>query len=486
VIDTLPYRDPSTAVRRGMDELARRRHVDFMARTWQRGQDPFLVGTHTRQICAALDRAIAMFREGLSTYLAIKVPVRHGKSDIVSRYFPAHFLGEFPNEEAIICTYGSSLSYTFSKFGLRVMASDEYRGLYPHVELRRGDRSVSAWGVDGYQGRVAFQGLGSGIVGKGGSLIVLDDFFRGRADAESQVIRDKAWDAFANDLMSRRAPVSIVIVMGTPWHKDDIFGRITDAQTRGEAGFPVFEDLTFPARADTYPSGVLFPERFPAEWYTSMESLLGSYGTASLLQCNPITRGGAMFKVDNIREIEPAQFPANMTWVRGWDLASSTKERTKSDPDYTVGVRLACTQERDAATGMVRLRVFIDDIIRGQWEAGERSAHIIGAAKREDCQIGVEAFGAYKDAYSVLRDTLMGARAVSRVNLPGDKIAKASMLEPVVEAGHLYVRKGAPWVRDLRAEMADFTSGKHDDIVDAICVAIEMTRRVSAAERIAI
>ena len=465
-------------------DRSRCRHSNFMAMTWQKSDEPFFLGQHTAAICGAIDNALEKYRQGKSTFLTIRVPIRHGKSDMVSRYLPAHFLGEFPDSEAILCTYGSQLSHSFSRFGMRLIDSPEYRALYPDTRLERGERSVQTWGIAGHQGHASFVGLGSGYQGKGGALIILDDIYSGRAAAESAVIRDKAWEAFSQDLVGRRAPVSIVIVMGSPWHKDDIFGRIEAA--KGTPNFPEFEDLTFPALSDHYEGGTLFPQRYSAEWYSSMAALLGTYGTASLLQCNPVARGGNMFRVDNIRELDAAQFPQGLLWVRGYDLASSAKERTKSDPDYTVGVKLAAVRTKSRVTGMMHTVIFIDDIMRGQWEAGQREKMILACATKEEIPIGIEAFGAYKDAYTNLRDMLMGARGVTSIQLPGDKVAKASILEPIVEAGCLCVRKGAPWVQDLKAEMADFPSGKHDDMVDAICVALALTQRNVTAERVAL
>ena len=90
-------------------ELARRNHLDFMRFCWTK-QNPLIVGYHTDAICSIIDEAIADYREGRSTYLFVKVPFRHGKSDIVSRYLPAHFLGEFPHAEMILATYLAALS----------------------------------------------------------------------------------------------------------------------------------------------------------------------------------------------------------------------------------------------------------------------------------------------------------------------------------------------------------------------------------------
>jgi hypothetical protein len=47
--------------------------------TWTNQTQPFVIGYHTRQICACIDYAIEKFRQGKSTYWVITVPFRHGK-----------------------------------------------------------------------------------------------------------------------------------------------------------------------------------------------------------------------------------------------------------------------------------------------------------------------------------------------------------------------------------------------------------------------
>ena len=88
-------------------EFARRKHLNFMQMCWQKKSE-LIIGKHTKAICERIDKAIADYKEGKSTYLIIKVPVRHGKSDIVSRYLPPHFLGMFPDDEIIVCGYGQT------------------------------------------------------------------------------------------------------------------------------------------------------------------------------------------------------------------------------------------------------------------------------------------------------------------------------------------------------------------------------------------
>ena len=90
-------------------------HLNFMMYTWTNRAEPFTVGFHTQRICAAIDYAIERYRQGISTGWVITVPFRHGKSEILSRKLPAHFLGLFPDSKVILCGHTQALTEGFSK-----------------------------------------------------------------------------------------------------------------------------------------------------------------------------------------------------------------------------------------------------------------------------------------------------------------------------------------------------------------------------------
>jgi predicted phage terminase large subunit-like protein len=56
------------------------------------------------------------------------------------------------------------------------------------------------------------------------------------------------------------------------------------------------------------------------------------------------------------------------------------------------------------------------------------------------------------------------------VNPSGGKIARASAISPLIEAGNIYLPHPQmfPWVNDLIEECAAFPNGAHDDQVDAM------------------
>lgn len=450
--------------------LARRRArsnlLDFMRHVWWM-PEPFTIGRHTRKICERLDKAVADYLEGRSTFLNIGVPFRHGKSDIVSRAFPAYFLGRLADHEpSIILTgYGAKLVEGFGSDAKRIINGDAYRELFPAVHLSSDTNNAAEWMIEGSTGRVTCAGLDGAINGKGGALIVVDDYCKKRHEAESKTYRDGTWNSFANEVMTRRAPVCIVIVVATPWHTDDIRGRIKAKMV--DPNFPQFEFVDFPA---TNPDGTfLFPERMTDQWYREQYATLSKYEASGLLDINPEVRGGNVFKIDGIQEVELSAFPAGR-YVRTWDLASSEVERVSDDPDWTAGPLGMIRTVQDRSGFRVK-QLWIRDIVLLREEAPKRDARIVSTAESDPhgTPVAMEAFGAYKDAYAHVKQILQGRAIVTALRPPGDKMAKAQPMEVMFESCNVFVPSGAPWLPAFRRWFASFPKGKRD-IVDAVAL----------------
>jgi len=284
-------------------ELARRKHLNFIQYCWGKN-DPFLVGVHTVKICSYIDYAFDQYRKGKSTFAIIQTPPQHGKSDILSRYLPPHFLAEFPEKEAIIVSHCATQAYKFSKFGRKLFrSSDKFRELYPHIHLAGDSQRVENWELDNGIGKAQWFGVQSGIAGNGGDCNILDDYFANRGDADSAVMKEKVWNEFTDGMLTRRHDPSIFIIVATQWDVDDIIGRYT-TKMKDNPKFPQAEIIKFPARSDSYESGYLFPEMYSKEFYEDQEIFLGSYGWLSLYQQTPTHRGGNLFQIGGVNIID--------------------------------------------------------------------------------------------------------------------------------------------------------------------------------------
>jgi predicted phage terminase large subunit-like protein len=457
-----------------VEELARREMREDFEKFF-RAYPPspgYRYGRHTLAVIARLGQAVKDYERGISTNLVVTIPFRHGKSDIISRRFPAWFLGRNPDAEMILACYSDELATDMSRKARQCFRETSWVfGLTMSDE----SSSVGHWEIAGRKGAFTATGIGGSIVGRGAACLGLDDYLKNREEAESQRIRDKQWDSFNDDLRTRLAPVHILVVCANRWHVDDLAGRMLDRCNPANKSYdpeaPVFEELRFPMQdsanvVPNNPDGWLFPQRFPSRWYREQRSNLGTYGWNSLAQQNPQPRQGKLLRADLVEFLPSDEFDKlaeGARWARGWDVASTAKEVMKPDPDYTVGTRSAIHKGC----------LFIDDVVRGQWTAGIRDKIIktCGIGDGGNTVVYVEVVAGYKDTYELVSDALAGISVVRPYTPAVDKVARASPFEPYFEMKHVYVRK-APWNAEWVSELSLFPNGKHDDQVDSLVVAL--------------
>ncbi len=422
-------------------------------------QSPYYWGQHTIAIADMLQRASDGLLAGRSTRSIVIVPPRHGKSDLASRRFPVWHLCRAPHHEIILTSYSGNLATDMSHAARRCFIEvapmfgtglDESRG------------QVAAWQTTRGGGLKAV-GLGGSITGRGADILIVDDYLKNREEAESEIIREKIWDSYRNDLLTRLAPVHAIIIPCTRWHEDDLVGRILRASAE-DPDFPSYEVIRYPAQSDD--GSWLFPERFSDTYYREHKSEVGSYGWQALYQGNPEPRHGNMLRAD--LAVVHDEAPGGLRWARGWDLASTEKQRAKDDPDFTAGVKIA----------MPNGELWVSDVVRGQWSVGARNKRIVAAARGDgpNTIVGIEAVAGYKDTARQIKDELAGVAVVRESHPDKDKVARASVLEPLFEAGKIHLVRGA-WNEAFLSECRSFPRGRHDDQVDALVVAYEQLRR---------
>jgi len=448
---------------------ARRDFLAFMDWCWWMPK-PLLIGKHTREIAKRLSRAVEDFQLGQSTYLMIDVPFRHGKSDLVSRAFPAFFLGACQKMEpdVVLSGYSDNLAYSFTKRTKLIIQSPAYRSLFPGARLSDANNSVKEWQLANNAGIVTVAGLLGTLTGKGGALVIVDDYCKNAEEANSPTYRDKTWEAFAQNLITRASDPAIVIVCATRWHTDDLNGRILKAQ-KEDPDFPKFERLSFPAKKPGEYE-YLFPERFTPEWYKTRRSVLGSRAAAALLDCEPVGDAMRWFKDE---------------WVTFWHekpqtlnkyiiVDSANAKKTKgTGSDYTTMWVIGLSNDE---------QFYILDCIHDRLNLKERSDRLFDLHESWKPNATFwEQVGAMSDVQHVRAE--MDHRGYHfRIHEVGQTVAKGDRvrwLEPEFEGGRIHLptrilRQCADGImRDhirefLESEYQLYPSVKHDDMLDCL------------------
>lgn len=446
----------------------------------------YLTAPHLEQLAEELERV----ERGETTRLMVFEPPRHGKSELVSVRFPTWCLGRHPEWKIVQTGYAHDIAATHSRNARAVFTSDPYVRLFPDVHETTEDRqkkkvrvaaqkqAAHEWGTV-QRGSYYAVGVGGPLTGKGADIAIIDDPVKDRAEANSDTKRKNVLDWYRSTLRTRIEPGGRIILVMTRWHPDDLAGTLLKEmrESTGEQ----WRVISLPAIDDD--GNALWPERYNVERLRQIEKAIGRYEFNSLYQQRPTIRGGNILKADDqhVKIHDTTDGFPKTQYRRAWDLASSAKQRNSDDPDYTWGSLGTVTYEKDPATGQSLPHLWIAHAVSFRKEGPERNRIIVQTAMSDapGTKQLVETYGAYKDAAAELTNILKGIRTVTRMQLPGDKLAKASPLEPIFEAGNVHIARG-PWNEEWMQQHVEFTGidgATHDDAVDCSAMIYHDTRR---------
>src|SRR5690242_10647892 len=117
-------------------------------------------------------------------------PPRHGKSELVSRLFPAYYLYRHPERFVGIASYGADLAYTLSR-----AARENFQRA--GGQLSRAASAVKYW-LTRNGGGLWAAGVGGPATGKGFHLGIVDDPIKDAQEAASAAIRTRNKDWYGS------------------------------------------------------------------------------------------------------------------------------------------------------------------------------------------------------------------------------------------------------------------------------------------------
>ena len=388
--------------------------------------------------------------------LMVFMPPRHGKSELISRYFPAWYLCRFPDNRIILTSYESEFAASWGrKTRDTLIEASEY--IHPDITVNPESSSASRWDLLGRAGGMVTAGAGGPITGRGGHVIIIDDPVKNAEEAHSRTIRDRTWEWYRSTLYTRLEPGGTIILIMTRWDEDDLAGRILrDSAETGER----WDVLCLPAIAEENdplgraPGEPLWAERFSRAELDRIRLSLGTYWWNALYMQRPLPPGGEVFKREWFSIVD--DYPRDAKLVRFWDMAG-----TSGSGDYTVGALLAY---KDGI-------LYVVDVARGQWSPHEVEQIVRQSAETDGRTVPVrieEEGGASGKAlvHTYITRVLPGWDVRGCRPLSG-KEQRAMPLSALAEAGNLRLVRGR-WNREFIDEFTAFPHGEHDDQVDAV------------------
>jgi hypothetical protein len=104
----------------------------------------YKVGPHHRRLAKIFEDIAA----GKKKRVIVNIAPRHGKSELISYLAPAWFLGKFPHKKVIMASHTADLAVNFGRRVRNLVGSDNYKDIFPQVELQSDSKSASRWGTN--------------------------------------------------------------------------------------------------------------------------------------------------------------------------------------------------------------------------------------------------------------------------------------------------------------------------------------------------
>jgi predicted phage terminase large subunit-like protein len=467
-----------------LDEIDKRKRLamaqqDFLA--FIAAVDPqYKFGTHLKRLGGLL----MQIESGEKDRIAVSMPPRFGKSQMISIYYPAWYLGKHPDHKLIVASHTADLAVDLARKVRNLMQSDLYQEIFPNVRISADAKAAGKWNTT-KGGEVFAAGVGGALAGRGAHLAVVDDPLSEQdLKVGNTSSLDVVYEWFRAGLRTRLMPEGKIAILHTRWHQRDLIGRLTkDAILNPEADqYEIFEfpailespnPLADPDSSEYNPEApsVLQKSLWPEQW--SLESLLRTKASMPAWQWNaqyqqtPTAQEAAIIKRDHIRWWTKESPPAVDYTVQAWDTALTTKERS----DYSVCQTWGVWKDEDGIDSVILL-----NRVKGKYEFPELKRTALQQVKDwtpDTVIIETKASG------QPLVDEMRRSGIYVQEFSPGkgqDKIARVNAISDMFTSGQVWFPE-TWWASEVVDELLAFPAGEHDDDVDACTLALIRIRK---------
>lgn len=407
-------------------------------------------------------------RAGLCNRIAVSWPPQHGKTESVTVRYPLYLMLAYPGIRVAVASYNQRFTNKQSR---------KTRRLARQLGIPFGDVDmVDEWNLANGSTFVS-KGAGVGIAGEPVDIILIDDPFKNRKDADSVTIQERVYDWYMDDVTPRIQKGGVVVIIHTRWGPGDLIGRIQQSEEGGNWRYVVLPAIAL----ENDPMGravgeALCPDRFTIEDLMTKRRILG-IGFESLYQQNPIPRGGTFFQRSWFEIVD--HVPADTEWIRYWDLAASREDTAC----YTSGTLL----------GRFNGVYFIGDITRGRYDPASRNDVMLQTAlgdssrgeKYKRTYFEKPVFDKQGKASKAIISKLAGLPvSADDVGGKGSKELRAEPLADAAKAGLVKILRGS-WNAAFLTEIEGFPRATYKDQVDSTSGAFNMLTSDRPAIKIA-
>lgn len=432
--------------------------------------DSYVSNWHIDAICEHLEAVI----DGEIHRLVINVPPGSTKSLTCAVFFPAWAWTKDPTLRFIYACYNDQLSRRDSRKCRSLIGSKWYQERWGYryriLDQRKDKAEDSSKRYSTNEGGFRLiTSIKGGVTGEHGDIQIVDDPIKPLEVTGSLAISKTALErvlTWWNETMSTRMvnQYSARIIIMQRLHQGDLAGEMLRQGGYEHLCLPMeYEKKRICATVLGTPDPrkedgeLLDPVRFPREAVDKTKHDLGPRGTAAQLQQDPTPAAGNLFKREQFKFYKKR--PKCTQQVQSWDCAFKDLDTSS----FVVGQVWGLVDSDYYLLAQKRARMSLTVTVSAVKNLTKRYPKAI-AKLIEDKANGPA-------VVDMLKKKISGFRLVTP---QGGKEARANAVEPLFEAGNVYLPDPsiAPWIKEYIEEMVAFPAALNDDQVDATTQAL--------------
>ncbi len=411
---------------------------------------------HIEKISALIARSI--FQGNARVILS--APPRHGKSFLMSRWVPSWFLSHWPNKKVILASYESTFAASWGRQVRNILQENPVLGVTVSSDSHAADRWDTTRG-----GGMFTAGVGGPLTGRGGDLLLIDDYVKNAEEADSPTYQKRAVEWWNTTFRTRAEPSASILILATRWHQNDLIGYLTSEDNENRSEWTV---INLPAVAESNEDFMgrsagepLCPERFDLKSLEDIKRAVGSRSWSALYQGAPVPATGGLFTSEMFVFTDlPSSFDYRF-------IMADTAYSDKQENDFTVFT----------AFGVCGQQLYILDVFRKQIKASEVEIPAVEFINRFS---GYGFRGAYIEpkGHGIYLNQMLPRKGVT---LPSesqikeffsdrklDKVARANNAVPHLAYRKIHINRLIHEKETLLAEILTFPRSRWDDFTDTV------------------
>lgn len=438
-------------------------------------------------------------------------PPQHGKSELISRNFPAWYLGENPDDRFIEVCYGADFAAKWSK-----RARDKFNDWAYKIwglRLQPDSKDKKHWDILDHDGGMHSGGIDSGVTGERGDFINVDDPHRNRKEAKSPVIQLNTYEFYTDVLIPRLSKKGLMNITQTRWDVRDLSGRILfdkdgninephiyfDQELHdfllngGSIDKDTWVILRMPAIAEENdilgrrPGEALCEDLHPLrDLLANKKRMLGRFDAQ--YQGLPVPEDGEMFE-RSFFEIIPKTHPLLQNLVEtvaGVDLAGTRLKRGQNEnqgPAKTAYIKASKTKTGDFVVhkckdyrdkpGAIRTTIKAQSFKDNNKKWNEKPCNVKLRIVHDPGQAAIDQMERYEETF---KGTGINFKPFREKDI-GSKEDRAQNVADHGEIYKIYLVQG-DWNADFIQEHIDFPNGRFKDKVDATSVTYSVLYKI--------